>query len=96
MNTIKHTALALLLVSLSGCAALEESVTVGSLPGNRHYDPCVRCGESWIIVPNQHLAALHQSKDQPGFRQSDYEAGLVELYGPDWRAVLKQAQTPRW
>jgi hypothetical protein len=46
-------------------------------------------------MPNQYMAALHQSKDKPGFTKSDYEAGLREMYGPNWREVLKKAQSPR-
>lgn len=96
MNFIKHIAVPLALVSLisvTGCSSLQESA--GAAPGHRHYDPCIRCGESWIIVPNQYMAALHQSKGEPGFTQADYEAGLKELYGSNWQEVLKQAQTPR-
>jgi hypothetical protein len=100
MKTSKHISitipLALLItVSITGCSSLHEVVTTTSTPGYRHYDPCIRCGESWIIVPNQDLAALRQSKDKPGFTQSDYEAGLREMYGPNWREVLKRAQSPR-
>ena len=84
-----------LLGTLTGCSSLHEAVTTTSVPGYRHYDPCIRCGESWIIVPNQPMAALHQSKDKPGFTKSDYEAGLREMYGPNWREVLKRAQSPR-
>jgi hypothetical protein len=80
---------------ITGCSSLHETVTATSIPGYRHYDPCTRCGESWIIVPNQYMAALHQSKDKPGFAKSDYEAGLQEMYGPNWREVLKKAQSPR-
>jgi hypothetical protein len=81
--------------SVTGCSSLHEVVTATSIPGYRHYDPCIRCGESWIIVPNQPMAALHQSKDKPGFTKSDYEAGLREMYGPNWREVQRRAQSPR-
>jgi hypothetical protein len=81
--------------TLTGCSSLHDVVTTTSTPGYRHYDPCIRCGESWIIVPNQDLAALRQSKGRPGFTQSDYEAGLQEMYGPNWREVQKRAQSPR-
>lgn len=85
----------LLLASTTGCSTLQETVSATSTPGYRSYDPCTRCGESWIIVPNQPMAALHQSKDKPGFTQADYEAGLKEMHGPNWREVLRRAQPAR-
>lgn len=84
----------LIAFGVTGCSSLHETVTTTSIPGYRHYDPCIRCGESWIIMPNQPFAALHQSKNKPGFTQSDYEAGLREMYGPNWREVLEKAQSP--
>jgi len=83
------------LVTATGCSSLHEVVTTSSVPMYRHYDPCIRCGESWIIVPNAEFAALRQSKNQPGFTQADREAGFKELYGPNWREVLDRAQNRR-
>ena len=83
--------LILLLFTATGCSSLPETVTG---VGNPHYgyapeDPCIRCGESWVILPNEEMAALkHPSNQKPN---SYYEAKLEEMYGPDWRS-----KTPNW
>ena len=77
--------------AITGCSSLPETVTG---VGNTHYgyapeDPCIRCGESWVVLPNQYMSALkHPSNQKP---DSYYEAKLEEMYGPDWRS-----KTPNW
>lgn len=79
--------------TITGCSSLPDTVTG---VGNTHWgyapqDPCIRCGESWVILPNQDMAALKQSQSQPGFTDADYERELERMYGPDWRD-----KTPNW
>ena len=90
----KKALLASLLVAVTavtGCSSLPETVTG---VGNHHYgyapyDPCIRCGESWVVLPNEEMAALkHPSNQKP---KSYYESKLEEMYGPDWRS-----KTPNW
>ena len=58
----------LLLITVTACSSLPEPLTG---VGNTHYgyaseDPCIRCGESWVMLPNQEMAALkHPSNQKP-------------------------------
>ena len=78
-------------VTTTGCSSLPETVTG---VGNTHWgyapeDPCIRCGESWVVLPNQYMSALrHPSNQKP---DSYWESKLEEMYGPDWRS-----KTPNW
>jgi hypothetical protein len=81
----------ILVTAITGCSSLPEPITG---LGNRHYgyaleDPCIRCGESWVILPNQDMAALKHPSNQKS--KEYYEAKLEEMYGPNWREL-----TPNW
>ena len=81
----------LLVTAITGCTSLPEYVTG---VGNNHYgyapeDPCVRCGESWVMLPNQEMAALKHPSNQKS--KEYWEAKLEEMYGPNWREL-----TPNW
>lgn len=36
-------------IALTGCGGITTNVK----HGYKSYDPCVRCGESWIIIPQR-------------------------------------------
>ena len=81
----------LLVVTVTACSSLPEYVTG---VGNRHYgyapeDPCIRCGESWVMLPNEEMAALKHPSNQKS--KEYWEAKLEEMYGPNWREL-----TPNW
>ena len=61
---MKRTALILLSLSvLGGCASTEVITGSGNThAGYKSYDPCIRCGEGWIIMPNEDLYALKAYK----------------------------------
>jgi hypothetical protein len=67
-------------LSITACSSLPDTVTGSAKPGYRHYDPCIRCGESWVSVPNQEMAALKESKE----RNPIYRLNMERMYGPDW------------
>tara|TARA_Y100000389_G_C17257396_1_gene411228 strand:+ start:80 stop:394 length:315 start_codon:yes stop_codon:yes gene_type:complete len=78
----------LLLITVTACSSLPEPLTG---VGNTHYgyaseDPCIRCGESWVILPNQEMAALkHPSNQKPeNWKETKFE----EMYGPNWREIV--------
>jgi hypothetical protein len=67
----KKALLASLLVTATvvttGCSSLPETVTgVGNTHwGYRSYDPCIRCGESWMMLPNASVAASNKTISEP-------------------------------
>lgn len=68
-------------LTITACSSLPETLTGNTSPGYRHYDPCIRCGESWASVPNQEFAALRESRK----RNAIYRQNMERMYGPDWR-----------
>ena len=47
------------LTLLGGCASTEIFTGSGNpYAGYKSYDPCIRCGEGWVIMPNEDLHAL--------------------------------------
>jgi len=85
ITTAKNKALLGLLLGITaittGCSSLPETITgVGNNHyGYKSYDPCIRCGESWVMLPNEEMAALKQASQQPGFTEKDYEAARKRL-----------------
>lgn len=61
---VKASLLVVTVFSVTACSSLPEVITgsANHYPGYRHYDPCIRCGESWIVVPNAPMAALQKSR----------------------------------
>ena len=63
--------LASLLVTVTavttGCSSLPETITgSGNIHyGYRSYDPCIRCGESWTMLPNASVAASNKTISGP-------------------------------
>ena len=96
MRKSYHKVISLLVVTtatfaITGCSSLSETITG---VGNTHYgyapeDPCIRCGESWVMLPNQEMAALKHPSNQKS--DAYWEAKLEAMYGPDWRS-----KTPNW
>lgn len=91
-NKALLASLLLITTVTTGCSSLPEMITGGI--GNNHYgyapdDPCIRCGESWVMLPNEDMAALKHPSNQKS--KEYYEAKLEEMYGPNWRA-----KTPNW
>ena len=52
---------------ITGCSGLPETITgVGNTRmGYTSYDPCIRCGESWTMLPNSAVAASNDTVEQP-------------------------------
>lgn len=50
--------------TITGCSSLPETITgVGNThTGYTSYDPCTRCGESWVVLPNRYMNALETKK----------------------------------
>jgi hypothetical protein len=62
-KTLKVTSFITLLSLITACSSLEVITGSGNtVEGYRHYDPCIRCGESWVMLPNEDMAALKISK----------------------------------
>jgi len=47
-------------LSTTGCSSLKDAVVTANKHhyGYTSYDPCIRCGESWTMLPNTPMAAL--------------------------------------
>lgn len=78
--------LAMLIASLAvtGCASLGEVTGVNTATGYRHYDPCIRCGESWQRVPNREFNAFYEAAKRPDSSKAAYRASLRRMYGEGW------------
>ena len=50
--------------SITGCSSLSETVTNHHY-GYRSYDPCKRCGESWVVLPNEWTPVTQSSISEP-------------------------------
>jgi hypothetical protein len=60
---MKKALLILSLAALGGCSSTEIITgTNNSYSGYKSYDPCIRCGEGWTIMPNEDLYALKAYK----------------------------------
>lgn len=64
-----------LTVLLGGCSSTEIITGTGNqYSGYKPYDPCIRCGEGWIIMPNEDLHALkayERIKKQEALREQE-------------------------
>jgi len=72
----------------TGCSSLPETIigAENNHYGYRHYDPCIRCGESWVVLPNQEMAALKHPSNQKPIEY--WESKFEEMYGPNWRELI--------
>lgn len=63
-TTITIASLLAITAITTGCSSLPETITGGGnqYPGYTSYDPCIRCGESWVVLPNQYMNALETKK----------------------------------
>lgn len=77
-------------LGVTACSSLPETVTGTTKPNYRYYDPCIRCGESWVSLPNREFNALYEAESQPGFQKSDYRRSLARMYGPDWESKFPE------
>jgi hypothetical protein len=80
----------LLLLAVTACSSLPEPIIgVGNQHvGYRHYDPCIRCGESWQVLPNEEMAALKHPSNAPKPKEY-WESKYKEMYGENWREIMK-------
>jgi len=96
-RTFKIASLLFAVTAVTACSSLPETVTG---VGNRHYgyapeDPCIRCGESWVMLPNEEWAALKHPSNQKPIEY--WEAKNEEMYGPNWRElVINWDKRPDW
>lgn len=61
---------------LSACSTTphnEWAFTDSPHYGDHYDDPCIRCGEDWIFIPNEPHAASKQAKRVYGFQWGDKE-----------------------
>jgi len=56
--------LAVIVLSVTGCSSLSDTLITANKHhyGYKSYDPCIRCGESWTMLPNTPMAALKNQK----------------------------------
>lgn len=61
------------LLALGGCTInpVHEAWIQGDRYGTPEGLPCIRCGEDFIFVPNEPMAAIRQSKRVYGFEWGD-------------------------
>lgn len=58
-------------IALSGCSSIIDETPLSPRYGDRPGDPCIKCGEDWIFIPNEPYAAIRQSKRVYGFEWGD-------------------------
>ena len=71
-------------LAVSGCSSLPETITGA---GNTHtgytsYDPCIRCGESWVVLPNQYMNALRTKERWDAERAGRTVENKIDVSGP--------------
>ena len=49
--------LVILAVLMTGCSSTKDWLLYSERRGYAHDDPCVRCGEKWLQVPNERFEA---------------------------------------
>ena len=64
LASLRNASLLLVVTAVTACSSLPEYVTgvttrhEGYAPG----DPCIRCGESWVMLPNSSSSNIDLSK----------------------------------
>lgn len=72
MKQIRLLLLGLTVLSLGACSLNphHEWLLTGDRYGDRSYDPCIKCGENWIFIPQEPNHATRQAYRE-GFRFGD-------------------------
>lgn len=83
-NKALLVSLLLSVTAITGCSSLPETITgAGNTHvGYRSYDPCIRCGESWVVLPNQYMNALETKKRWDAERNGSKISNQIDVSGP--------------
>lgn len=75
MRLVKNIGLFLAILSLGACSLNPhtEWLLQGDRYGDRSYDPCIKCGENWIFIPQEPNHAQRQA-EREGYRLGDPNA----------------------
>lgn len=75
MRLVKNITLFLAILSLGACSLNPhtEWLLQGDRYGDRSYDPCIKCGENWIFIPQEPFHAQRQAHRE-GYRLGDPNA----------------------
>ena len=88
ITTAKNKALLGLLLGITavttGCSSLPETITGSGnhYPGYTSYDPCIRCGESWVVLPNEYMNALKTKERWDAEREGREIQNQIDISGP--------------
>ena len=83
-NKALLVSLLLSVTAVTGCSSLPETITgTGNhYPGYTSYDPCIRCGESWVILPNEYMNALKTKERWDAEREGREIQNQIDISGP--------------
>ena len=83
-NKALLVSLLLSVTAVTGCSSLPETITgTGNhYPGYTSYDPCIRCGESWVILPNEYMNALKTKERWDAEREGREIQNQIDTSGP--------------
>jgi len=72
---MKTLIICLSILTLGGCSLNphHEWLLSGDRYGDRSYDPCIKCGENWIFIPQEPNHAMRQAYRE-GYRLGDPNA----------------------
>ena len=82
--SLRNLLLLITVTAITGCSSLPEAVTGSGnqYPGYTSYDPCIRCGESWVVLPNQYMNALKTKERWDAEREGREIQNQIDISGP--------------
>jgi hypothetical protein len=88
--SLRNLSLLVAVTAVTACSSMPEVVTG---VGNHHIgyapqDPCIRCGESWVMLPNEEMAALKISKRWEDERNGKKVSNPIDVAGPAEKIVI--------
>lgn len=82
--SLRNLSLLVAATAVTACSSLPETITGA---GNTHIgyapeDPCIRCGESWVVLPNEYMNALKTKKRWDAERAGRKVSNTIDVSGP--------------
>ena len=88
--SLRNLSLLVAVTAVTACSSMPEVVTgVGNTHiGYAPQDPCIRCGESWVMLPNEDMAALKISQRWEDERNGKKLSNSIDVTAPAEKIVI--------
>ena len=88
--SLRNVSVLVAITAVTGCTSLPETIT-GT--GNQHvgykpYDPCIRCGESWQVLPNEYMNALKTKKRWDAEKNGEEIPNFIDVTKPAEKIII--------